>query len=441
MSSMLRVITQSVLSWHPVLSLENIRRGILIFAFFSLITGLALYKVIFIANGWAATSFWTFYGILVSLFLISRIPAAYLYEDDHVAARLDSEYPDVSIIIAAKNEERGIFETIMTCVRSRYAGKIQIIAIDDGSTDGTRKEMMRARALFGEQVVVRVFDTNRGKKEAMALGVMESTNEIIVFVDSDSFIAPDAIRHITEHFLLNAKIGAVSGNTKVHNAHKNLLTRMQSIQYAISFDIYKASESLFNSVTCCPGCFSAYRRDAILPLLQNWRNQSFLGVKGTFGDDRSLTNFVLKTHWNVVYCEKAKAATTVPEKFSVYWRQQLRWKKSWIREGTFASLFMWKRNFFGSVSFYINFSFPFLGPLLAIQVFIASVLAGRPLFFLIFVCSFMLLGLMFSLFVCIYRGAKYWICMPLFSLYFVSALLIQMPYAMATLRDTRWGTR
>lgn len=418
-----------------------LKTRLLIVCFILLITILALYKVIFIANGYVLTSFWIFYGTVVSIFLMSRIPAAYLYEDEHSTPRTDAEYPDVSIIIAAKNEEGGILETIMACVHSRYAGQIQIIAIDDGSTDGTRKEIVKACELYGDQVVLLAFDKNRGKKEAMALGVAKSQYEIIVFVDSDSFVTRDALRHITEHFLLNKKIGAVSGNTKVHNASKNLLTKMQSIQYTISFDIYKASESLFNAVTCCPGCFSAYRRDAILPLLENWKNQSFLGVKGTFGDDRSLTNFVLKTNWNVVYCEKARATTVVPEKLRVYWRQQLRWKKSWIREGALASLFMWKRNVLGSLGFYINFSFPFLGPILAMQVLISSILIEKPLLFGIFVCSFILLGTVFSLFVHLYRDAKYWLYMPLFSIYFVSALLIQMPYAILTLRDTRWGTR
>ena len=66
-----------------------------------------------------------------------------------------------------------------------------------------------------------------------------------------------------------------------------------------------------------------------------------MGSKGTFGDDRSLTNFVLKK-WGVVYCQKAIATTIVPEKFSIYLKQQLRWKKSWVREGLLASTFMWK---------------------------------------------------------------------------------------------------
>ena len=275
----------------------------------------------------------------------------------------------------------------------------------------------------------------------MAVGINAAQYEIIVFVDSDSFIAPDALHHITEHFLANKKIGAVSGNTKVENLNSNLLTKMQSIQYAISFDIYKASESVHRSVTCCPGCFSAYRKCAIKPLAKAWKEQKFLGTKGTFGDDRGLTNFVLQ-NWDIVYCEKAKATTTVPEKFSVYWRQQLRWKKSWIREGIFAGLFMWKtRHPLASFAFYTNFSFPILGPMLAGNVLIKSLVAHNPLLFIVFMSGFLLLGFVFALFVRVYYESPNWIYMPLFSLLFISVLIWQMPYALLTLRNTRWGTR
>ena len=216
---------------------------------------------------------------------------------------------------------------------------------------------------------------------------------------------------------------------------------MQSIQYAVSFDIYKASESVHQSVTCCPGCFSAYRKIAVQPLAHAWKEHKFLGTKSTFGDDRGLTNFVLQG-WDIVYCEKAKATTVVPEKFSVYWRQQLRWKKSWIREGIFAGTFMWKkRHPLASFAFYTNFSFPILGPILAGSVLVKSIVTHNPMLFVIFMSGFLLLGLVFALFVRVYNGIKTWMYMPLFSILFVSVFIWQMPWALLTLRKTHWGTR
>ena len=407
-----------------------------------LVTGLLLYKVVFIATMAVTPSFWTVYGLIATVFLVSRIPYAYLHNDAHETVYPDAAYPSVSIIIAAKNEEKGIFRTITTCVASDYPGKIECIVIDDGSSDGTKDEVIRAQNRYGSRVRLIVFPENRGKREAMAIGINEALHEIIIFVDSDSFLARDALRHITEHFLAHARIGAVSGNTKVENVNANMLTRMQSIQYAVSFDIYKASESVHHSVTCCPGCFSAYRKSTIQPLAAAWKEHKFMGSKSTFGDDRGLTNFVLQSGWDIVYCQKAKATTVVPEKFSVYWRQQLRWKKSWIREGLFAGTFMWKkRHPLASFAFYTNFSFPIVGPILAGNVFVNSLATHNPLLFVVFMSGFMLLGTVFALFTRVCFSTENWMYMPFVSLLFVCVFIWQMPYALLTLRKTHWGTR
>ncbi len=410
--------------------------------FLLLLVVIVLYSVVLVVNMSAASSFWTFFVLITTIFLISRIPYAYLYEDDHKAAYSDSEYPNVSIIIAVKNEEDVILKTITTCIESQYPGKLECIVIDDGSTDGTRAEIQKAQKIYGEKIKLIVFPENKGKIEAMAVGTNEAQYEIIVFVDSDSFLDPKAIRDIAEHFLEDKRIGAVAGNTKVSNVNTNIFTKMQSIQYAISFDIYKASESVHKSVTCCPGCFSAYRTESILPLAQSWQEQKTLGLKATFYDDRGLTNFALQKGWLVAYCEKSIATTIVPEKFSVYWRQQLRWKKSWLLEGVPASSFMWKkRHPLAILSFYTDFSVPILGPILAASVLVYSIITSNPLLFGVFVLGFLLLGIVFALFIRIYHGSENWYYMPVASLLFVTVFIWQMPWALITLKKNNWGTR
>ena len=97
------------------------------------------------------------------------------------------------------------------------------------------------------------------------------------------------------------------GHADVLNVRESWLTRMQAVRYFVAFRVVKAAESVFNAVTCCSGCFSAYRREAIMPRLEWWESQTFLGVESTFGDDRSLTNCVLRD-WRVVYEKKADLA-------------------------------------------------------------------------------------------------------------------------------------
>ena len=77
-------------------------------------------------------------------------------------------------------------------------------------------------------------------------------------------------------------------------------------------------------------------------MLERWENQRFLGRPATYGDDRSLTNFVLR-NWKVNYDELARSRTIVPTHFRVFLRQQLRWKRSWTRESLIVGRFIWRK--------------------------------------------------------------------------------------------------
>ncbi len=382
------------------------------------------------------------YIALTGLFLLSRFLIIIFYFDKHTKKFHASQYPSVSFVIAAKNEGDSIFKTISTCMESEYEGKMECIVVDDGSTDDTNSEMLRA-AEYHEKIAKKVdvitFKKNRGKREAMAEGILHATGDVIVFVDSDSFIAKDATQHIVEHFMLDSKIGAVAGNTGVENSEVNILTKMQSARYGVSFDIFKACESVFGVVTCCPGCFSAYKRDALLPVLNDWREQKFLGTKSTFGDDRSLTNFVLKS-WKVVYCRSAKAETIAPENYTKFLNQQLRWKKSWIREGVNAAKFFWKKNIIASSSFYINLLIPICSPVIVFYALFVEYLIFHesPIVFLIGIGS---LSFLYGLFYFWHTSNKYWWYLIPFTFFYTFVLVWQMPYALFRLRDTKWGTR
>ena len=140
------------------------------------------------------------------------------------------------------------------------------------------------------------------------------------------------------------------------NAWRNTLTKMQTVRYYVAFSVLKAAESVFSSVTCCSGCCAAYRRSALTPVLDAWLNQKFLGRPATFGDDRSLTNMILRTH-KVIYDSKARVSTLVPETYSQFFRQQLRWKKSWVRESLIATTFIWKKPPLMAISFFAGIVF------------------------------------------------------------------------------------
>jgi hyaluronan synthase len=170
-----------------------------------------------------------------------------------------------------------------------------------------------------------------------------------------------------------------------------------------------------------------------------WLEQSFLGRPATFGDDRSLTNFMLR-RWRVIYASDAICSTIVPATMRQFFTQQLRWKKSWIRESLLASLFMWKRHPLAAFYFYLGVVFPLVSP---IVVFIALVLPllGFGDFSYLYIYGTSLMALLYGLVYLVRHKTSLWFYGLVFSIFYMLVLVWQTYYALATVRRNHWGTR
>ncbi|MBP1149693.1 MULTISPECIES: glycosyltransferase family 2 protein [Methylocaldum] len=376
------------------------------------------------------------YSITVGVFIISRFVLSVFYKppkDVGIA-------PTVSIIITAFNEEEAIYRTVECCYSVDYPPEnFEVIVVDDGSTDGTLREVSRAQERWPQLTLVS-FDRNKGKREAMAAGARVSSGEILVYVDSDSFVRRDGIKKIVQGFA-DPTVAAVAGHTEVANVAENGLTRMQQARYYVAFRVIKAAESIFGAVTCCPGCFSAYRRSCVMEVLDRWLNQHFLGVRATFGDDRSLTNMLLRKY-RVIYSGEAIATTIVPEKHRKFLKQQLRWKKSWFRESLIAATFMWKKPPLAAVAFYAQLLFPIVAPILILRMCLWLPIANNDFISpMVYFLGTVMIGLMFSAYYLFWKSDRNWIYGLYFTIYYMIFLVWQMPYAIATQRNNGWGTR
>jgi hyaluronan synthase len=374
------------------------------------------------------------YGILISGYILSRIVLACFYRPPKDVGFV----PTITVALSCKNEERSIGRTIDCIFASDYpADKLQVIAVDDGSTDGTWAEMSLAKERHPGLELIR-FEQNRGKRHGMGAAARNATGDVVVYVDSDSFVRPDALRQIVQGFA-DPEVGAVCGHAKVENASENFLTKMQEVRYYVAFRIVKAAESLFSTVTCCSGCLAAYRRKPLMDVLDVWLAQTFLGKSATFGDDRSLTNFMLR-RWRVIYDSRAVCATIVPSTMQQFFRQQLRWKKSWIRESLLASLFMWKRHPLAAFYFYLGVIFPLVSPAV---VFVALVLplCGLGEFSYMYVYGTTLMALLYGLVYLVRHKTSLWFYGLAFSIFYMLVLVWQTYYALATVRRNHWGTR
>jgi hyaluronan synthase len=308
---------------------------------------------------------WAAYGLVITGFIFMRFLLAWLYRPRHAVT---GYRPTVAIIVPAYNEP-DIAKTLVACLTVDYPKElIRVVVVDDKSTDETLWRINAVAEEYPELTVIPA-PVNRGKRHAMATGIAAADDvEVYVFIDSDSQVMPDAVATIVEYFG-DPKVGAVAGHTDVANTGRNVLTRMQAMQYYIAFRIYKSAEALFGSVMCCSGCFSAYRRDAVTPVIDAWLDQTFLGQPSTFGDDRSLTNFVLR-RWRVLYAPDAQAYTNVPEHLRQFLRQQLRWKKSWLREIPRAARAVLHKNPVMIMMFYLSIVLPLLAPQVVLRAMV-----------------------------------------------------------------------
>lgn len=403
--------------------------AIYIILFLKVITYQSLYDDIFFGV----------YSLLITSYILSRFVFAYLKKPVHHNAAFE---PSVTFVVPAKNEEDNIAETIRRFGTIHYPReKLEVIVINDGSTDGTLSEMWIAADEICDKVArveIVEWKKNRGKREGMAAGAERARHDIVLFVDSDSFLEPDCVRHLVKYFA-DAEVGAVSGHTDVYNRDTNFLTQMQAIRYYISFKVYKAAESVFGSVTCCPGCCSAYRRSYLMEFLDEWKNQKFLGTPCTFGDDRSLTNHMIK-NYRAVYSEEAKAHTVVPDTFKKYMRQQQRWKKSWLRETFIASGFMWKKNPIAALSFYSYVFLAFASPVVFFRAMVWHPITTQDLP-IIYLFGLFLMLLVHGLYYRLAVGPRKWF-VGICSFWFNTVILMwQLPWALVTIKDSRWGTR
>ncbi len=254
------------------------------------------------------------------------------------------DLPKLSIIVPAYNEGPMIADSIQAILAADYPpGLVEVICIDDGSTDNTWERLAAMQAAHPGRVTAIRFPTNRGKRQALFAGFQAAQGEVLVTVDSDSLIEPSALRALVAPLQADPQVGAVAGKVRVLNRRESLITRMLTVVYILAFDYIRASQSTFMTVICCPGALSAYRRTVIAPILDEWLHQDFLGVRCTYGEDRSLTNFVLQARYYCVYQQSAVVHTLVPATYGRLCRMYLRWQRSNIRESLRLGTFLFTR--------------------------------------------------------------------------------------------------
>ena len=396
--------------------------------------------------GWAvflqlrsAENYWyqpmvSIYSLLAGLFVVSRFIIAAFYVPPK-----DAGYtPTVTVLVPCMNEGAVIRQTIERIFSAGYPeDKLEVVCVNDGSTDDTLTHMLASQSRHHRLVVVD-FERNRGLCQGWGVATLIARGEFMVCVDSDTFIFPGSLQKMMQGFV-DPSVGGISGHCDVENAGVNLLTRMQDVRYYFSYKIMKAAESVFGTVSCLPGCFSAYRRVCVLHVLDEWMNATVMGEHGNFADDRSLTNKILRDY-KILYDDEALATTIAPENWRQYTRQQARWMRSYLREIIKTGRFMWRKHPVPALSWYAMMWMPIFEPVVMIQALVVGpLLAGHIT--ASYTVGVVAITAVWSLHFWASTGRRWWWAGFVFTASYIAFYSWQIYWALITLRGKKWGTR
>jgi hyaluronan synthase len=265
-------------------------------------------------------------GIILKLsFPSAKIPKDYSYQ------------PTVSVLMPCFNEGKTVYETIESISKSNYpAEKFEVIAQDDCSVDDSYAWIQKAQSDFTNIRIRSGRNTiNSGKARTVCNALQHSTAEIIISIDSDCIFHRDAIRELTACFS-EPKVGSVGGRVGVRNPNDSVITAIQAVIYFAAFQLYKIPENWTRSVCCISGCLFAIRRELLLEIEPAIRARNWFGIPVNQGEDRFLTHQTLLRGYGTYINNDALCWTTVPNTLSVLFKQQLRWRRSIVRDFFFT---------------------------------------------------------------------------------------------------------
>ena len=255
---------------------------------------------------------WAFMIVATALVVVRTLIVIWLAARFRRPPRTDFVEP-ISVVIAAYNEEKLIAETLRTLLATDYKGEVEVVVVDDGSTDQTAAQIEHLAR--NESRIRLLQQENRGKARALQRGLAAAHNGIVVFIDADTQCQRDTLPRLLEP-LADERIGAVSGHAKVGNLRK-FIARCQALEYTCGFNLDRRAYNLWKCITVVPGAISAIRKDAI-------DEAGGLSLE-TLAEDTDLTLSLHRHRQRIVYVPDAIAWTEAPETVATLARQRSRW--------------------------------------------------------------------------------------------------------------------
>lgn len=302
--------------------------------------------------------------------------------------RLEKQQPNeptfrepVSVLIAAYNESKVIASTLRSVLASDYPGELELIVVNDGSTDDTAAIVA---GLAAQDSRIRLISQdNRGKAHALDRALAAARYETIVMLDADTQFQPETIRFLVAP-LAQPEVGAVCGHIRVGNL-TSLIARFQALEYICGFNLDRRAYARWNAITVAPGASSAFKKSAI--------KRAGGIVADTLAEDTDLTLHLHRTPYRIRYASGAIAHTEAPDNVRALVRQRIRWAFGtlqclWKHRDLLCSLKRPGLGFFSLPSVWFCHIFlvalvPFIDAMLLVSISMGSGLsvAGYAIFF------------------------------------------------------------
>lgn len=386
------------------------------------------------------------YGILSGLHFIFQyvFAAIFYFLSNRRKLRPSAKLPKVTavIIVPSFNEDPEILKRcLISCLKSRFSGKLIISLVDDCSTKNREGLAVIYQWAQREGIEVILKTKNEGKRRAQhwVFAKYKNTVDYYITIDSDTLLDPNAISILISELIEDKSLGANTGEVLALNNDSNILTNLINSRYWLAFNIERGAQSLFKTVSCCSGPLSVYRADLINKVKDKYISQHFLGVECTYGDDRHLTNLILGTGHKVTYNPHAKALTEVPEKVPQYMKQQLRWSKSFYREVLYTP-FIKRKSIYLCFDLFCQAVLPIL-LLVCLTGSLFEAATYSPNYMMNYFWWFILIAIVRTGPGICWAQNKDFIYFPLYGVLHIFLLMPLRFYALATLKDSRWGTR
>lgn len=261
-----------------------------------------------------------FYPLFMAIFWMTGSVVFFIRREKHrrEPPKLKA-YPKVAILVPCHNEELIIRDAIEQISENAYPN-IEIIAINDGSTDRTGEILAEIAPRYPHLRVV-TLTHNYGKAMALRAGTLVSSAEFLMCIDADALLAKDALFWIMEHFLNGPRVGAVTGNPRVLN-RRSLIGRIQIGEFSAIIGMVKRSQRNLGRIFTVSGVNACFRR-AALHDVGFWSSN-------TVTEDIDISWKLQLKHWDIRYEPRALTWILVPEKLGALWRQRLRWAQGGV---------------------------------------------------------------------------------------------------------------